>query len=317
MSATAAPVKRVPLICSGHSRPVPDFSYSANTEDGFFIISACLDGKPMLRKGENGDWIGTFMGHKGAVWSAHLNHSATLVATASADYSVKLWDAISGEEKFNFPHNKIVKTTHFNANDKILTGGMDKILRIYDANKPSADPIYLEGHTQGIKVAQWINTNVIASSCGDNQLHIWDIRTGKEEKTETVKSPIVGIELCLDGKTLCTVGGKEAILWNLETLTEVGRVPASVEVNSGSLSKDGKTMVFAGQDFWVHLVDVSSGKEIDVLKGHHGPVHCVRWAPDDVTFASSAEDGTIRIWVPTTYKDTLSSAPVAPSTTQQ
>jgi hypothetical protein len=27
----------------------------------------------------------------------------------------KLWDAVSGEEKFNFPHNKIVKTTHFNA----------------------------------------------------------------------------------------------------------------------------------------------------------------------------------------------------------
>jgi serine-threonine kinase receptor-associated protein len=52
---------------------------------------------------------------------------------------------------------------------------MDKVLRIYDALKPSADPIEIEGHTQGIKVAQWINTNVIVSSCGDNQLQYFEI----------------------------------------------------------------------------------------------------------------------------------------------
>jgi serine-threonine kinase receptor-associated protein len=78
-------------------------------------------------------------------------------------------------------------------------------------------------------------------------------------------------------------------------------------VNSGSLSKDGKTLVLAGQDFWVHLVDVGTSKELDILKGHHGPVHCCRWAPDDITFASSAEDGTIRIWAPSTNKESTTS----------
>lgn len=40
-------------------------------------------------------------------------------------------------------------------------------------------------------------------------------------------------------------------------------------------------------DEWVRIHDVT-GEEREVLKGHHGPVHCVEFSPDGEMFASGS-----------------------------
>ncbi|KAM0037967.1 putative transcription factor WD40-like family [Helianthus debilis subsp. tardiflorus] len=101
----------VPLVCHGHSRPVVDLFYSPVTPDGYFLISASKDSTPMLRNGETGDRIGTFEGHKGAVWNSCLDTHALRAASASVDPSL--------EPKLG---------------DKFIAGGEDMWIRLFDFN---------------------------------------------------------------------------------------------------------------------------------------------------------------------------------------
>ena len=81
------PPKSVPLVAAGHTRPVTHLSFSSLQNDGtYLLVSSCKDGNPMLREW-TGDWIGTFLGHKGAVWSAKLSGDASRAATGSADFT--------------------------------------------------------------------------------------------------------------------------------------------------------------------------------------------------------------------------------------
>ncbi|PWA97653.1 WD40 repeat-containing protein [Artemisia annua] len=151
------------LICHGHSRPVVDLFYSPVTPDGFFLISASKDSTPMLRNGETGDWIGTFEGHKGAVWSCCLDSNALRAASASADFSAKPQDT-----------------------KLLLTGGFEKILRIFDLNRPDAPPTEVEHSPGSVRTVAWLHSDqTILSSCSDSG-GVSDQIGGDEQGSEKV-----------------------------------------------------------------------------------------------------------------------------------
>lgn len=57
-------------------------------------------------------------------------------------------------------------------------------------------------------------------------------------------------------------------------------------VNSAALNITGTQFIVGGADCTVRVFDYGTGKELELHKGHHGPVHCVRYSPDGNTFAS-------------------------------
>jgi len=46
----------------------------------------------------------------------------------------------------------------------------------------------------------------------------------------------------------------------------------------------------------VRVYSWDDAKEIDIHKGHHGPVWSTAFSPDGKLYATSSEDGTIKMW---------------------
>lgn len=279
-----------------------EVNYSNVTPDGYFLVSASKDGQPMLRSGTTGDWIGTFIGHKGAVWSCALDPTANLAATASADFSAKIWDALTGLEKATLQHKHIVRTCCFSScSSKLATGGHEKLLRVFAVEQPESAPAEFAGSPNNIKGAVFVGPSdsmLVTSTSDAPGLLVWDAREGKVVRTLTTDGPVTSIDLTHDGRWLTTTDNRNTVrIWDIASLSSPAKqFTVNHPVEAASYCPLKNRFAAGGEDMWVHLHDADTGAELEVNKGHHGPIHTVRFGPEGKEYASGSEDGTIRLW---------------------
>ncbi|KAF9533406.1 serine/threonine kinase receptor associated protein [Crepidotus variabilis] len=305
------PLRSTPLVAPGHTRPITHLSFSPIQDDGsFLLISSCKDGNPMLREW-TGDWIGTFLGHKGAVWSSKLSVDSSRAASGSADFTAKVWDTYSGECLHSFPHNHIVRSVALSPQSSyMLTGGQEKKVRIFDLNRVDAEPDFLLdsgalSHEGTIKSVVWIGDHTGVSAGEDGRVKWWDLRSRKLATTLTFPNPITSMEFSIQTQRLVVTSGKTVAfipaLPGSNQSTHSLNLPYAPSSASIHPILQDRFVTGSTSDEWVRVHGID-GEERDVLKGHHGPVHCVEFSPDGEMYASGSEDGTIRLWQTTPGK---------------
>lgn len=307
--------RQIPIVCPGHTRPLAELQFCSipNTKLGeesrTFLVSACHDKRPMLRDGKSGDWIGTFVGHKGAVWSTKLDPSGSLAATASGDFSVKVWDGITGAEILTFPHLHVVKSVDFSQDSRLLaTGGHEGLLRIYTLEQGiNSKPIIirqLEEQNKKVTITKcvWLTNKIVLAAASDGKIRAWDIENSQLIGILTVNAEVRDMELSSSSNILTVAAGNVVTFFQLMNdgtgkLINSHKMPIHFRNEGGcSLHPSGSIFVVGGNDLWVRVFDFKTGEELECLKGHHGPIRCVRYAPCGEMYASGSEDGTIRLW---------------------
>ncbi|CAF0822412.1 unnamed protein product [Rotaria sordida] len=258
-----------------------------------------FDGIPMLREGDTGDWIGSFIGHKGAVWGATITGNAELAATAGSDFTAKLWDASTGAELQTFEHKHIVRSVDFSSINKewLLTGSNEKLIKIYDVTAPTEPVKVFNGHTGAVKKAIFMDAKRICTASDDKTIKIFDIDSGNCISTIDFPSPPNSIEISRDGQaSLLITHGKKVEIYDGNNLNKLQSFEMPCEMNTASFHPTAREFVCGGLDFRIYKYNFETGIELESYKGHFGPIHCMSYSPDGQIYASGSEDGTLRLW---------------------
>lgn len=256
-------------------------------------------------------------GHTGPVYLTTFSPDGTLLATASSDQTVRLWDVAdrSAPRPVGEPltgHTSWVTTAVFSPDGRTLaTTGDDDTLRLWDVTIPSrARPIgkpIEPGNGTMYLAAFSSDGRTLATANGDHTVGLWDVRAPAKPRrlgtltghTDQVRS----LAFTTDGTTLASTGDDGTIrLWDLRDPARAkakGKpLPGHGELaHSVAFSPDGRTLASGGHDRTVRLWDARTGKQLgQVLTGHTAAVWSVMFSPDGSILASAAEDSTIRLW---------------------
>jgi len=311
--------KMRPILLKGHERSITTLKFS---HEGDLLWSASKHPTFVVWLCDNGERLGTYHGHNGAIWSLDIDKRTTRVLSASADYSTKLWDAQTGKELESWNHPAPVRDVHFALGDREFLTITDQVIghkstiRIWDvaSNSKTAKPSieYAPKNEAKIIQALWgpLNRNIITAN-EDGKIIIYDIR--KLEPLKTIpahQKPIMQIAYN-HNNTLFISASRDgtAKLFDSYNFSELKTYNTGRPLNSASISpiKD-EIIVGGGQSadsvtttrvdaaqFRIRFYHLIYEEELGSVPGHFGPVNVVSYNPDGRGFASGGEDGYVRL----------------------
>jgi len=294
-------------VCPGHSRAIVDLQYTHVTEFGSLLLSSSLDGRPMFRY-ESGDWIGTFIGHKGGVWCSRANRGASssdtakLVVTASGDFAVRLWDGLNGNCLSVFEHRHIVKACDFSYDGLCFyTGGKEKILRQFDIEQQQETwCARTVGEVSGV-VPLKDTSLLLTHSSETSNIDVWDIRVGSTIRQLPMSRNVQSIQQDHEYSVLTSCAGSEVHFRDLNSQFNLIQ-SFKLDRKNGDLAcattipKLNCFVTASNNSCTVDVWDLKTGSNIFELRGHHGEVQCIAAEPSGKNFATGSNDGVIRIW---------------------
>lgn len=310
-----------PLILHGHERAITQIKYN---REGDLLFSSSKDNKPNVWYSLNGERLGTFNGHQGAVWCIDIDWTSTRFLSGAGDNSLKLWDCETGKVIGSISTNSPVRACNFSYSGNMAVFATDKSMghqceihiidvRNADESLSKSSPILkipVNGHRVSALLWSALDETLLTGH-EKGEITQWDLQTGKKLSNVTEHdNTITDMQMSKDG-TMFITSSKDhtAKLFDCDNLMLLKTYKTERPVNSAAVSPILEHVVLGGGQDAMDVTTTSTriGKfdsrffhlvfeeEFGRVKGHFGPINSVAFHPDGKSYSSGGEDGYVRV----------------------
>jgi WD40 repeat protein len=289
--------KRITTL-RGHTDAVRGASFSP---DGRRIVTASDDRTVGLWEGDTGKLIDVLRGHASWVRSASFSPDGRRIVTASADGTARLWDGERGTAlAVLHGHDSGVRSASFSPDSRrIVTASDDGTARLWEEGTRTTIAV-LRDHDNAVRSASFSpDGHRIVTASDDGTARLWDgdmgrpiaVLQGHDEASRSASfspdGPTVAITVSADGTAQLRDG---------ERGTTIAVLHGAGQVQTASVSPDGRRIVTASDDRMACLWDGERGRQIAVLRSRDNQVRSAWFSPDGRHIVTASDDGTERLW---------------------
>jgi WD40 repeat protein len=299
LAADDAPAPAIVANLKGHTETVYTVSFSP---DGRYLLTGSFDKSLKLWEAATGKEIKNFAGqtgHQNLVLAAAFNPSGSMVASGAADNTAKLWDTPLSVPLREYLHGGAVNALALSPDGARLAGAVNdgsvKVWNVADGKQL----FNLIGHKGPVLSVSFGGNGQFLASCGsDHTIRLWNPNNGQD-------LGIIGAHAGSANAVLASPNGNSLYSAGDDGLLKAWKVPVpaprrlaaqSDVITLVVLANDGRTVVTAGADRNVQMINFDNGQPIRQWKGGAAPITTLGISNNKAVVAAGTSDGRLLLW---------------------